>query len=189
MKKLKKLFAVMLSLIMVLAMGITSFAATNSATITVSGLDADATVTYKQIIRPNTQTATGWEFVDKTDIPKFGKYTEDDEQAVIWKLIKMESGSATNMPANTVAFTTSEYQDALKKIATSDLPSDATYNKIAGTCEWNVSSAGVYVINANSTVSIHIMQWLHIFLLVLMTQQQVLLPHWKMLALQLRVQQ
>ncbi len=151
MKKLKKLFAVMLSLIMVLAMGITSFAATNSATITVSGLDADATVTYKQIIRPNTQTATGWEFVDKTDIPKFGKYTEDDEQAVIWKLIKMESGSATNMPANTVAFTTSEYQDALKKIATSDLPSDATYNKIAGTCEWNVSSAGVYVINANST--------------------------------------
>ena len=31
MKKLKKLFAVMLSLIMVLAMGITSFADTNSA--------------------------------------------------------------------------------------------------------------------------------------------------------------
>ena len=44
MKKLKKLFAVMLSLVMVLAMGITSFADTDSATITVNNLDANAIV-------------------------------------------------------------------------------------------------------------------------------------------------
>ena len=154
MKKLKKLFAVMLSLVMVLAMGITSFADTNSATITVSGLDKDATVTYKQIIRPNTSTATGWEFVDKADITAFGKnYKEADEQAVIWKLIKMESGNTTvtNMPAGTVAFTTSEYQTALANIATSTSPDDTAYNRTAGTCAWNVASAGVYVINATST--------------------------------------
>ena len=100
MKKLKKLFAVMLSLIMVLAMGITSFAdeAAPTATITVNGLDKNATVTYKQIIRPNTKTETGWEFVNPADIAAFGAY---DEQTVIWKLIKMVSGNAavTNMPA------------------------------------------------------------------------------------------
>ena len=44
MKKLKKLFAVMLSLVMVLAMGMTSFAADNKNTITISGKGLDAKV-------------------------------------------------------------------------------------------------------------------------------------------------
>ena len=44
MKKLKKLFAVILSLVMVLAMGITSIADTDSATITLNNLDAKATL-------------------------------------------------------------------------------------------------------------------------------------------------
>lgn len=152
MKKLKKLFAVMLSLIMVLAMGITSFAdeAAPTATIAVNGLDENATVTYKQIIRPNTSTATGWEFVNKEDIALFGDY---DEQTVIWKLIKMESGDTkvTNMPEDTQAFATSDYQTALANIATSTSPDETAYNRTAGTCAWNVDSAGVYVINATST--------------------------------------
>lgn len=61
MKKLKKLFAVMLSLIMVLAMGITSFAATpgndgkygtadDRGTITVTGIEKSATVTAYKVI-------------------------------------------------------------------------------------------------------------------------------------------
>ena len=61
MKKLKKLFAVMLSLIMVLAMGITSFAATpgndgkygtadDRGTITVTGIEKSATVTEYKVI-------------------------------------------------------------------------------------------------------------------------------------------
>ncbi len=61
MKKLKKLFAVMLSLIMVLAMGITSFAATpgndgkygtadDRGTITVKGVESTATVTAYKVI-------------------------------------------------------------------------------------------------------------------------------------------
>ena len=61
MKKLKKLFAVMLSLIMVLAMGITSFAATpgddgkygtadDRGTITVTGIEENATVTAYKVI-------------------------------------------------------------------------------------------------------------------------------------------
>ena len=51
MKKLKKLFAVMLSLVMVLAMGITSFADTNSATITLTGFSEADKVEYMQIIQ------------------------------------------------------------------------------------------------------------------------------------------
>lgn len=61
MKKLKKLFAVMLSLVMVLAMGITSFAATpgndgkygtadDRGTITVTGIEANATVIAYKVI-------------------------------------------------------------------------------------------------------------------------------------------
>ena len=61
MKKLKKLFAVMLSLIMVLAMGITSFAADagtdgkfgtadDTGTITVTGVEENATVTAYKVV-------------------------------------------------------------------------------------------------------------------------------------------
>ena len=58
MKKLKKLFAVMLSLIMVLAMGITSFAATtptaaDKATATVQNVEKTATVTAYKITKAN----------------------------------------------------------------------------------------------------------------------------------------
>ena len=151
MKKLKKLFAVMLSLIMVLAMGITSFAdeAAPTATITVNGLDKNATVTYKQIIRPNTKTETGWEFVNPADIAAFGAY---DEQTVIWKLIKMVSGNAavTNMPAGTTAFSTSEYQEAVGKISTSNTAGVTYTTTDPKSASWSVSSAGVYVVNANS---------------------------------------
>lgn len=153
MKKLKKLFAVMLSLIMVLAMGITSFAdeAASTATITVNGLDKNATVTYKQIIRPNTTTETGWEFVVKNDITAFG-YTTDQEQTVIWKLIKMVSGDTPvrNMPTETTAFSTSEYQAAVGRIATSDTTGVTYTTTDPKSANWSVSSAGVYVVNADS---------------------------------------
>ena len=65
MKKLKKLFAVMLSLVMVLAMGMTSFAADNKNTITISGkgLDAEgAGANYGQIIKENRGSTLGWQF-------------------------------------------------------------------------------------------------------------------------------
>lgn len=161
MKKLKKLFAVMLSLIMVLAMGITSFAneAAPTATITVNGLDKNATVTYKQIIQPNTKTETGWEFINKDDITAFKKndtefYTEQEEQTVIWRLIKMVSGEATvtNMPPEITAFSTSEYQKAVGVITTSTQPKKPTITTDGDkkNVSWSVSSAGVYVVKANS---------------------------------------
>lgn len=152
MKKMRKIFAVLLTLAMVLAMSIPTFAAT-ATTITVNGLDPNATVTFKQIIRPNLKTATGWEFVDADDAKAFtgteADVTADEQQNIIWKLIKMESGSATvtNMPAGTTAYSTSEFQTAVGRIST--FTSMGTV--INGTVTLNdVSSAGIYVINADS---------------------------------------
>ena len=152
MKKMRKIFAVLLTLAMVLAMSIPTFAA-DATTITVNGLDPNATVTYKQIIRPNLETATGWEFVDSDDAKAFtGKddaVSAAEQQNIIWKLIKMESGNkaVTNMPSTTVAYTTSEFQTAVGKITTS-----ASMGPVSnGTVVLNdVSSAGIYVINADS---------------------------------------
>ena len=62
MKKVKKLFAVLLTLAMVLGMSMTTFAAPkDSATITVENAE-NATLSYVQVIRADPTTATGWAF-------------------------------------------------------------------------------------------------------------------------------
>lgn len=67
MKKMKKVFAVILSLAMVLGMSITSFAETkNNATITVQDAKGDAsraTLSYAQVIVADQTKETGWAFV------------------------------------------------------------------------------------------------------------------------------
>ena len=73
MKKLKKLFAVMLSLVMVLAMSMTSFAADkNTITISGKGLDAEgAGANYGQIIKENRGSTLGWQFASDNIANKF----------------------------------------------------------------------------------------------------------------------
>ena len=64
MKKMKKLFAVLLTLAMVLGMSMTSFAvAKNTITISGKGLDAEgAGANYGQIIKENRESSLGWQF-------------------------------------------------------------------------------------------------------------------------------
>ena len=65
MKKMKKLFAVLLTLAMVLGMSMTSFAAkdeTTNATVKISGADG-ATLTYVQIVEPDRGSEDGWKIV------------------------------------------------------------------------------------------------------------------------------
>lgn len=64
MKKMKKLFAVLLTLAMVLGMSMTSFAAdeTTNATVKISGADG-ATLTYVQIVEPDRCSEDGWKIV------------------------------------------------------------------------------------------------------------------------------
>ena len=63
MKKMRKIFAVLLTLAMVLAMSIPTFAAGTTASITLSGdtLTKDTTIKYVQIVEPDTTGSTlGW---------------------------------------------------------------------------------------------------------------------------------
>ena len=92
MKKLKKLFAVMLSLVMVLAMGMTSFAADNKNTITISGkgLDAEgAGASYGQIIKEAARDSYRLPdvLVEAADLPAPIIYIGDLPEKKIYKII------------------------------------------------------------------------------------------------------
>lgn len=99
MKKLKKLFAVMLSLVMVLAMSMTSFAADkNTITISGKGLDAEgAGANYGQIIKENRGSTLGWQFASDNIANKFveawnnanDSQTTLDANGVIAQLIQL----------------------------------------------------------------------------------------------------
>lgn len=64
MKKMRKIFAVLLTLAMVLGMSMTTFAAGSSATITLNNLDDAESLKMIQIIKPNPSTSSGWEFIN-----------------------------------------------------------------------------------------------------------------------------
>lgn len=148
MKKLKKLFAVILSLVMVLAMGITSFAATNSAKITVNNLDANAKLHYVQIVQPNTSTETGWEFTHNAaaSFKKVTKFANLTDQQILWSLIKLADAQA-KVPAGTVQATASDFQKAMENIE-----ADLTYTDVTGNTNIiNATSAGIYAIKATTT--------------------------------------
>ena len=155
MKKMKKILAVILSLAMVLGMSITAFAATNKTSIVVNKLDKDATVKYVQIIRPNLEQPTGWEFVDAAYANAFrskdvnSAYASLSDQEIIWKLIKMKTDNATNMPAGTTAMTAGEFQKALEGITPTEI-GNITYKNGTATIG-EIASAGIYVVKADST--------------------------------------
>ena len=154
MSKVKRILSVIMAMVMVLAMSVPTFAAEKSATIKVTGLDKDATVTYKQIIEQDDTTATGWKFTDPNDAKAFDKNL--DEQMIIWKLLKMKSGSTkmTNEPDNVKAYSAQEFANAIAKITTSTPVKDANDQLQrageAGEISWTVNKAGVYVVNATS---------------------------------------
>lgn len=85
----KKIGALLVAAIMVLAMASTAFADGPTATITVNNAD-NATLTYAQVIRAVQTTRTGWDFVNddvkNAYIEAYG-VADDDAQAAIEALI------------------------------------------------------------------------------------------------------
>ena len=148
MSKGKKILAVLLTVIMTVAMAVTAFAEGEpSATITVNNLDADATLTYLQIIAPDPTQPTGWTFVKGAA----DKFKEVDslagltDQQIIWKMIKYADLSST-VPEGTVAITATELQEALGKVESLTYGNDYINKNII-----TVYSAGVYAIKATTT--------------------------------------
>lgn len=154
MKKLKKLFAVMLSLVMVLAMGITSFADTNTATIKLTNFNDADSLKYMQIIEPDQAQPTGWKFSNDVAENAFKAATGlTDAQTILWKMIIKQNPDATkntelNIPANTTAITNSEIDKALSTIKNN--PS-AKWTGATDKTSLTVTSAGVYAFDAEKT--------------------------------------
>ena len=151
MKKLKKLFAVMLSLVMVLAMGITSFADTNSATITLTGFSEADKVEYMQIIQKDETKSSGWAFANNAGAcftEAFGLADSDDtQQKVIWGLIQYQDKNVKLPNGVTAAEATAAKIDlALSKVAALTGFSKATNKESI-----EVNAAGVYAIKAEET--------------------------------------
>ena len=82
MKKAKKILTLMLAVIMMLSMTIISSAeeTSKSATITVTGAEG-ATLTYAQVIKPDTTTRTGWTIVPEYRA-LFADFGDDDQSQI-----------------------------------------------------------------------------------------------------------
>ena len=112
MKKMRKIFAVLLTLAMVLGMSMTSFAATkDTATIKVKNAE-NATLTYAQVIKADQSTKTGWAFVNDTVAADYvTAFGVNDAQAAIEAMIQAANvdanklGAAQANAANHVTFT------------------------------------------------------------------------------------
>lgn len=152
MSKVKRILSVIMAMVMVLAMSVPTFAAVNSATITVDNLDADATLSYVQIIVPDQTKETGWAFADGvfekfSAVSGFGNLTD---QQILWKLILYANPSAT-VPKGTTAATAEQFQSALTKVET-ELPNRYISDKVSGN-KITAEVAGVYEIKATTSNS------------------------------------
>lgn len=140
MKRMKKVLAMLLAMVMVLGMSVTALAAPEdggeTAKIEVTGVEGETPVqlTYLQIIKPDQTTKTGWAFASsKIEAAYLEGYGNNDAQAVIQELIDARGADGY---ANSEAI-----GKALSKVAAlggfEEMENPQT-----------VSSAGVYAVKA-----------------------------------------
>lgn len=153
MSKVKRILSVIMSMVMVLAMSVPTFAGTvTPSKITVNNLDAKATITWLQIIEPSQSTATGWTFTNGAlaEFQKVTAFSELDEQQILWKLIKYaDKDNKVTVPADTTAATAADFQAAMVNVE-KNLGNSYTDNDVKGN-EITANKAGVYAIKATTT--------------------------------------
>ena len=142
MKKMKKVFALLVAMVMVMGMTMTTMAAPKTdATITVkdeNGANLEgADLSYVQVIVADQTTRTGWAFTSDAVKEAYLKaFAETDDQVVIDQLIAY-AAKAEN------AATTEEIAKALSNVANSK---DVVYETM--TNPQTVDKAGVYAVKA-----------------------------------------
>ena len=141
MKKFKKIFAVLMTLAMVLGMSMTTFAA-NSVDIPVKDAAEGTSFKHLQLIAPDTSAATGWKFTTPEIAANFKTALGvSDDQTAIWMLVKKTDATNTNIPATiTEAASDDQVKNAITAVA------NAGYALVEGK---TVSDAGVYYIRAD----------------------------------------
>lgn len=142
MKKMKKVFALLVAMVMVMGMTMTTMAAPKTdATITVkdeNGANLEgADLSYVQVIVADQTTRTGWAFTsDVVEKAYLDAFEETDDQVVIDQLIAY-AAKAKN------AATTEEIAKALSNVANSNNVAYETMNN-----PQTVDKAGVYAVKA-----------------------------------------
>lgn len=82
MSKVKKVFAIILSMAMILGMSLTTFAANLSGTIKVKNAD-DATVKYAKIVEEDRNSVYGWDFTDAAKKAFVNAWLERDAETTV----------------------------------------------------------------------------------------------------------
>lgn len=145
MKKMKKIFAALLTLAMVLGMSMTTFAAPSSIEIEISGAGNGATFEWLQVIQPNSEKETGWEFATEDIASDFYKALgTSTEQTAIWMLIGNVTPSAS-LPTGVNAATASQVAAAMANVKAGNY----SLNKTGDGSTVVVRNAGVYYIEGS----------------------------------------
>ena len=150
MKKMRKIFAVLLTLAMVLGMSMTSFAAGTTATINLSGdtLTKDTVIKYLQIVEPDTTSTLGWKFssdeIANVFIAKFG-VTKDE---ALKKVIDLGSDSHA---ANGTINASDKLGAALSELTATNNANITTTTDGVPNAITNLNKAGLYLVTANAT--------------------------------------
>lgn len=158
MKKMRKIFAVLLTLAMVLGMSMTTFAAGNGGKTSITVKNAnEATLKYAQVVvADQTNSVTGWKFAEgyatafKT---AFGVSTDDDAILKLIALGKLEPNPNSNAATGNIntgvvkdAKLGEQLASALAKITLSGEGTKANSDSFELTKE---ATAGLYVITAS----------------------------------------
>ena len=171
MKRMKKIFAMLLAFTMVLGMTMTASAETLSTTITINNIKTDAektedntVISIVQIVAPDPSTETGWKFVNGAESAFKEALKVSDAQDAIWRLILKETSKDSMSDSDKAevgdleAVSAGELATALSKVAGykstgfsagTDKVEKIEYDN--NTAEITVTSAGVYAIKGQET--------------------------------------
>lgn len=169
MKKIRKMFAVLLVLVMVLGMSVTTLAENGTATITVKNIAVpdlengigNATVEYTRIIEPapiSTSNKTGWQFTDEKYATAYKEaYGKSSNVEAIQALLdesKQKQNIGTSTPEDGAMVTDSlQARSAISKASAQVASWSGNVAVSEGNASWSVSNQGpgLYIIKIEQT--------------------------------------